>query len=601
MKRYSSLLKIFNALPYPVFAKNSRHEWVYGNAEFAKLIGRSDFIGLTDADVFPAQQAADLWQSDEDVIMGNESLSEEKLSEDIHALIHKVPVQLMDGESGLIGIIIASVSDLDLDLDLNSDLRVHFEYKLRETASLLDLLKANMRSKTAALKEKLQHSEKELTRAIEIAHTDAATGLRNRLGFERDLEAAIRKYEDTGTVFGLALLDIDHFKRINDRFGHDTGDRILEVVGRRLCRLPDVQSVARIGGDEFAIITERPSIEIKDRQADLEQAQEVVFRPVHHHSRLIDLSGSVGFCVYPNQAQNAAQLKRRADLALLHAKGGGRNRLKIFDEELGQAADRRRMIEEELPLAIEAGAIDVVFQPIICSQSRRVRGAEVLARWNHPQLGVVSPQEFVDIANDMGLTSKLDAAVFGKAASAGLHLLDQGLLEYMSFNVSPNDIIDPNYAADLLARIEASGMKPRHVFLEVIESSIVRDIQAASMNLRELGAAGVKSALDDYGTGFSNLRALLDLPIHRLKVDRSLVASLEDNERMLDLFVSIMQLAQGMGVDVVAEGIETEKQAMFAEAAGCQYMQGYLFGRGVSVIELEAMQKELQAAMAQVA
>ncbi len=581
----SLLRTVFDALPYPVFIKNSRHEWVYGNAEFARLIGREDFLGKTDSDLFPEHQVEVFWREDDAVLKGGESLNEEEIGEGTYVLTHKVPLQLADGEPGLIAIVIAMASGEVL----TSDVRNRYEARLRETAKLVNQLKSELTTKNAALKQKLMHRELELTRAIEIAHTDTATGLRNRLGFEQDLADAVQAYEDTGKVFGLALLDIDHFKRINDRFGHDMGDKVLQTVGQRLRKLPHIRSVARIGGDEFAIITDRPSIQIRDRQADLEQAQTYVFRPLVDGSSVVNLSGSVGFCVFPDHARDTSQLKRRADLALLDAKAKGRSRLKIFDEALGRAADRRRMIEEELPLAIAEGAIDVVFQPIVSSTVRRVCGVEALARWSHPQLGNVQPQEFVDIANDMGLTSQLDVAVFLKAARAMREFLLAGQIDYVSFNVSPNDIIDPSFASDLLARIKQCGIKPGQVFLEVIESSIVHDIHAASENLRELGAAGVKSALDDYGTGFSNLRALLDLPINRLKVDRSLVASLEDNARMLDLFVSIMQLAQGMGVDVVAEGIETPKQALFVEAAGCEYMQGFFFGRGASVLELEDM------------
>ena len=574
---------VFDALPYPVFVKNSRHEWIYGNSEFKKLIGRDDYFGLDDRAILPSHQVEMFWREDDAVLAGQESLNEEEIGDGGYVLTRKVPIRLANDEPGLVGIVIAMMSGEDL----TSAVRTRYEERLLETARLVSQLKSEMSTRNAALKQKLQNRELELSRAIEIAHTDTATGLRNRLGFEQDLADAVQNFEDTGKFFGLALMDIDHFKRINDRFGHDMGDKVLQTVGKRLSRLPDIRSVARIGGDEFAIITERPSNRLHNLEADISAAQSFVFRPLVDGSSVIEISGSVGFCVFPEHASDTSQLKRRADLALLHAKASGRRRLKMFDEELGQAADRRRMIEEELPLAIEAGAIDVVFQPIVSSSTRRICGVEALARWSHPRLGVVSPQEFVDIANDMGLTSQLDAAVFLKAADSVRDLLMAGEIDYVSFNVSPNDIIDPKFAQDLLARIEIAGIQPRHVFLEVIENSIVRDIEAASQNLHALGAAGVKSALDDYGTGFSNMRALLDLPIHRLKVDRSMVVSLEDNDRMLDLFVSIMQLAQGMGVDVVAEGIETTKQALFVEAAGCQYMQGYLFGRGMNVLELE--------------
>ena len=261
----SFLRTVLDALPYPVFIKNSRHEWVYGNAEFARLIGREDFLGKTDSDFFPENQVEVFWREDDAVLRGGESLNEEEVGDGTYALTHKVPLQLEQGEPGLIAIVIAMASGEIL----TSDVRNRYEARLRETAELVNQLKSELTTKNAALKQKLMHRELELTRAIEIAHTDTATGLRNRLGFEQDLADAVQAYEDTGKVFGLALLDIDHFKRINDRFGHDMGDKVLQTVGQRLRKLPHIRSVARIGGDEFAIITDRPSIQIRDRQADL--------------------------------------------------------------------------------------------------------------------------------------------------------------------------------------------------------------------------------------------------------------------------------------------------------------------------------------------
>ena len=284
-----SLFKsVLDALPYPVFIKNSKHEWVYGNPEFAKLINRDDFLGKTDSDIFPENQVEAFWREDNAVLKGEQSLNEEEVGEGNYALTHKLPIQLEDGEHGLIAIVLAMVSGDDL----TSNVRNRYEKRLRETAKLVEQLKSELTTKNAALKQKLMHRELELTRAIEIAHTDTATGLRNRLGFEQDLADAVQAYEDSGKVFGLALLDIDHFKRINDRFGHDMGDKVLQTVGQRLRKLPHIRSVARIGGDEFAIITDRPSIKIRDRQADLEQAQAYVFRPLVDGSSVVNLSGS---------------------------------------------------------------------------------------------------------------------------------------------------------------------------------------------------------------------------------------------------------------------------------------------------------------------
>jgi diguanylate cyclase (GGDEF)-like protein len=572
------LQQVFDVLPYPVFVKNAQHQWIFANKAFDELMGNADYLGKDDRDFFPADQVKVFWTEDRRVFAGEESINEEEIGPDIFALTRKVPFKLPDGTTGLVAIILASVTTTET---LNTT-KINYEAEIKEAGVQLQRLRETSARRALELEDRLTLAEMNQKMAMTVAQTDPATGLKNRLGFEHDLTASVKSYEAKGKRFGLAIVDIDRFKQINDRFGHPTGDLVLKTVGWRLTELPDVFTVARWGGDEFAILTELPVIDDSRMLQGLEEARQYAFRPIRAAGRRIEISGSVGFSIFSEDARSADELIRNADVALMMAKRRDRGMVQAFDEQISEGLSRRMQLVRDLPDAIANGEIRPFYQPIMGAENRKVRAVEALSRWTHPKYGPVGPDEFLDLAHECGLGSELDASILNIACREVSPWLEDGTIAYLSLNVTPMDIVASDFAERFLDSLARTGTNPKNVCLEIVESAIIGDLDAARANIERLSDAGVMIALDDYGTGFSNLRALLDLPLDKLKIDRSLIQSIGTNIKIADLLTSIMQLAKTLKVGVVAEGIETKLQSAFVTSAGCDLMQGYLFSQALS-------------------
>tara|TARA_R110001606_G_scaffold29539_3_gene92002 strand:+ start:391 stop:2178 length:1788 start_codon:yes stop_codon:yes gene_type:complete len=588
------LRQVFDALPYPIFAKNAKHQWIYGNTAFEHLIGTRDYIGKDDTAYFPMEQVKVFRTQDRRVFGGEESLNEEEIGEGLFALTRKMPLTLPDGSVGLVAIILATLKS-----DKNRTDRSWISEALkREPAAQAEHLESTWSQRTEELQKRLNAVESMHSSTLQIARTDTATGLMNRLGFDAELEKAIHAAKETGKPFGVAFIDVDRFKQINDRFGHAAGDKVLTAVGRRLNELPDVFAVARWGGDEFALLTELPNIGQEALRQGFEEARQYAFRPVKDHNRRINISGSAGMSVYPDDATDPEELMRYADIALIQAKQSGRGRVVLFDHKLNEAEKRRTQIMRDLPEAITNGEIVPYYQPIICTSKRLVRGVEALARWTHKDFGPIDPAELFELAHMCTMAGDLDKHLRGKAFEQVKPWLDNGLINYLSLNISPQDIACEDFATKLLGRLAAMAISPEQICVEILESAIVGDLESAQANLEQLSSAGVQIALDDYGTGFSNLRALLDLPLDKLKLDQSLVRALGANNKVANLLTSIMELAKAMNVRVVAEGIETRLQSTFVTSIGCDMMQGYLFSPPLPYAQMDAWLSEYREKVA---
>ncbi len=578
------LRQIFDALPYPVFAKNTKHQWIYGNKAFEQLIGTADYLGKDDSAFFPMDQVKVFRTEDRRVFGGEESLNEEEIGKGLFALTRKMPLTLPDGSFGLVAIILATLQPDNSEADpawISETLR-------REPESQVQHLESTWSKRTEELVQRLNDVESMHMSTLQIARTDTTTGLMNRLGFDAEMEKAIQASQSTGKSFGVAFIDVDLFKQINDRFGHAAGDRVLKVVGKRLSELPDVFAVARWGGDEFALLTELPNIGMTRLIQGFEEARQYAFMPVKDDNSRITVSGSAGMAIYPDDATDPEELMRYADIALMMAKQSGRGRVLVFDHKLNETEKRRTQIMRDLPDAMAKGEIVPYYQPILCTTKRTVRGVEALARWTHKEFGPIDPAELFDLARMCALASDLDKSVRTMAFEQVKPWLDNNLVSYLSLNISPQDIMCKDFANSFLERLAAFGISPEHICVEILESAIVGDLEAAQATLETLSAAGVKIALDDYGTGFSNLRALLDLPLDNLKLDQSLVRSLGTNNKVGNLLVSIMELAKALDVRVIAEGIETRLQSTFVTSIGCDLMQGYLFSAPLPAAQMDA-------------
>jgi EAL domain-containing protein (putative c-di-GMP-specific phosphodiesterase class I) len=276
---------------------------------------------------------------------------------------------------------------------------------------------------------------------------------------------------------------------------------------------------------------------------------------------------------------------------------GGR-RWSMFDEELRTENIRRRTLERELRRAIPAGELEPWFQPVIDTATGAIMGLEVLARWRHPEQGLLLPGAFVPVAEELGLIGAIDVAIFGAACARAAPWVAAGLIERISCNVSPRDLVDPSFSRKLINRLAETDLPATALTVEVTETFLLQDMALARRHIERLAAKGVRIALDDFGTGYSNLRALMALPIHTVKLDRSLIADVGRDARVSKLVASMLHAARALGVGVVAEGVEHEAQALFLRTAGCDRMQGYFFARPMCADDVETLLRPREAASA---
>jgi diguanylate cyclase (GGDEF)-like protein len=425
-------------------------------------------------------------------------------------------------------------------------------------------------------------AERELT--LRLAQTDSLTGLVNRGAFTAALGERLEAARASGRPLSLFVIDLDRFKHLNDTLGHHAGDLLLAEVGARL--RADAQPgelVARLGGDEFALISDASDVAARAARllARLSQPQTI-------YGRMVSPGASVGVAVYPQDAADAADLQRFADMALYRVKTRGGRRWSAFDAELRAENERRQTLEAELRRAIPAGEIEPWFQPVVDAMSGRVTGVEVLARWNHPEQGLLTPAAFVPIAEELGIIGQIDEAVFEAACAVAAPWVAEGLIESVACNVSPRDLIDPGFSRKLINRLARTDLPATALTVEITETFLLQDLALARRHIERLAAKGVKIALDDFGTGYSNLRALMNLPIQTVKLDRSLIEAVGRDARVSKLVGSMLHAARALEVRIVAEGVEEEGQALFLRAAGCHGMQGYLFARPMPAAAVEA-------------
>lgn len=430
-------------------------------------------------------------------------------------------------------------------------------------------------------------AERELT--LRFAQTDSLTGLINRGAFTIGLSDRLEAARASGGSVALFIIDLDRFKVLNDTMGHHAGDQLLAELGQRLrnkARPGDL--VARLGGDEFALVTRDPDI-----AARAQGLINLLSQPQTIYGRAVVPGGSVGVAVYPRDAQDIVDLQRFADMALYRAKTLGGRRYSMFDAELRNESLRRRTLEEELRRAIPAGEIEPWFQPIIDSMTGRTVGVEVLARWRHPEQGLLAPGAFVPMAEELGLIGAIDEAIFEAACARTAPWVADGLIEVVSCNVSPRDLLDPAFSRKLIGRLAGTALPATALTVEITETFLLQDMALARRHIERLASRGINVALDDFGTGYSNLRALMHLPIQTVKLDRSLIDDVGRDARVSKLVASMLHAARSLGVRIIAEGVEHEAQALFLRAAGCDRMQGFYFARPMPA---DAMEQMLRAA-----
>ena len=454
----------------------------------------------------------------------------------------------------------------------------------RRSAEALQQLNADLeqrvQDRTRELSEQIAVRERVETQLKHQVMHDPLTGLPNRLYMRDRIERAIAGMKRNGERrFALLYLDVDRFKVINDSLGHLAGDEVLQAVSRRLLqcvREPDV--VARLSGDEFAILLEevpQPQTATKVAQRILELLQQGM--PVE--GRELTASASIGIAISDPRHQSVDALLQDADTALYRAKAAGRSRFVLFDDSLQRAAMDVLGMEQELRKALQAREFEPYFQPLVrLSDGARV-GYEALVRWNHPARGVLAPGDFLPVAEECGLIEAIDWQMYRLSCIEGRKLLRDDA--FITINVSPRHFHNDDLDTRLLAMTSETGFDPARLRIEVTEGTLLGDPDAVAKVLQRLREACIEAALDDFGTGYSSLGYVHRFPLKMLKIDRSFVEQLGsgDASRSSAVVRAILALAQSLGLEVVAEGIETEGQYRALHRMGCLYGQGYLFGR----------------------
>ncbi len=436
--------------------------------------------------------------------------------------------------------------------------------------------------------------EDEKSRAIALASLDHLTGLNNRRMFNQLAASHLAAARRSPKHYALLYLDLDRFKLINDSLGHHVGDLLLQAVATRLLahtRSGDI--LGRMGGDEFALL-----VTGVEQAADVDViAAKLVAELSRPYDNLdgheLHVTPSIGIAYFPRDGHDVTVLCRSADTAMYQSKRAGRGRYTYYDAALNPSGPRLYTLERQLPRAIQEGELVLHFQPKVQLSDMRVTGLEALVRWQHPEFGLVFPGDFIPIAEQAGLIEALGDWVMRACCARQAVWKAQGLAPVpLAFNVSPQQLRDPSLPARLGALLQEHGLFSTDIEIEITESCLVEPIDVAVKVLSELETMGLRIALDDFGSGFSSLGQIRQLPIHKLKIDRSFVNDLRSNSDVGVIVTSIITLAHNLGMRVVAEGVELMDQLVYLKTAACDEVQGYFLSRPVPAEEAARLMKQ---------
>lgn len=435
-------------------------------------------------------------------------------------------------------------------------------------------------------------------RIRELAFFDALTRLPNRTLLLDRLKQAIALSLRTKTCAALLFIDLDHFKTLNDTVGHEKGDTLLKQVAQRLvANVRENDTVARVGGDEFVVVLEGLNEHQQEAATQTRAIGEKILSALGATYQLDEVeyrtTASIGATVFLGRAASVDELMKQADLAMYKAKETGRNALRFFDPAMQTAVLERAALEAGLRKAIEGNQLLLHYQPQIV-EGGRVTGAEVLVRWQHPQRGMVPPGDFIPLAEETGLILSLGNWVLETACRQLAQWASQPSSEHLSIavNVSAPQLREPDFVQTVLDVIDRTGANPRRLKLELTESLLVENVEDIIQKMFALKAYGVEFSLDDFGTGYSSLSYLKRLPLNQLKIDQSFVRDVLVDPNDASIAKTIVNLAQSLGLGVIAEGVETDAQRSFLADAGCHAYQGYFFCRPVSIEAFEKFAQE---------
>lgn len=433
--------------------------------------------------------------------------------------------------------------------------------------------------------------EQEKTRALALASHDYLTGIPNRRHFQQMASMELTRARRSRNLYALLFFDLDRFKLVNDNLGHAVGDLLLKSVASRLLgAVRGYDLVARLGGDEFVVLlAEIPSEDFVVQLAgNLVRELSKPYLDLNGHD--VETSPSVGISLYPRDGQSVDELLIHADHAMYNAKASGRGVFRFYDASLNASSARRSELATRFKSAIHDDEFRLHFQPKVDLESFAVVGLEALIRWQHPEHGLIYPGDFIALAEEQNHIIPLGRWVIDAVCrQIALWQAEEVPLVPVAINVSAHQLRDDRLPADVMAALERHGVAPEWIEIEITESSLIEDTQRAQRNLESLAAIGIKIALDDYGTGFSGLSMLKQLPINAVKVDRSFIRDIRNDTNDAVIVASTISLAHNLGLIVIAEGVESKDQLVHLKAAGCDQVQGFFLQRPVSASDIEAL------------
>lgn len=450
---------------------------------------------------------------------------------------------------------------------------------------VLSVLDARLENRTARFASSLQHANEKL---MHLATHDTLTQLPNRLLLTERLQHAIASASRRRSQVAIFFLDLDGFKPINDSMGHGAGDAVLKEVAKRLrVALRPEDLIARFGGDEFVAVVE--GIRGIDQVVAIAETLFACFhRDFGVSGSKVMLSPSIGISLYPNDAETPELLLRHADAAMYDAKASGRNRYRFFESRMNAATQRNMIIQRALHGAVEHGQLFLEYQPKFTCATRVLSGTEALLRWNHPELGVIAPDEFIHVAERSGQIGVIGQWVLTEVCAQLTRWRDANCPPLkVAINLSPVQLRDPDLVHEILETTRRHGVSPSRLMFEITESVAMRDAESTMQTLQQLHTAGFEMAIDDFGTGYSSLSYLQQFAVRQLKIDRYFVTALEQvGDKGTSIVSSIISLAHAMDMEVVAEGVETESQLETLRRLSCDEVQGFLLARPMSADDL---------------
>jgi len=424
------------------------------------------------------------------------------------------------------------------------------------------------------------------------AHHDSLTGLPNRILFNDRLTIALQNAKRSKTKIALLFIDLDHFKEINDSLGHDVGDKILKTVTKRLQEtLRNKDTLARLGGDEFTIILE-DLIEVQDASIISSKILEILSEVIEIDENRLYVSSSIGISIYPDDGHSTQNLLKFADSAMYKAKDEGRNNYQYYNAKMTEIAFERVVMEASLREALKKEEFVVYYQPQVDGLTDKLIGMEALVRWNHPTMGLVSPAKFISLAETTGLIIELDRFVMRTAMTQLAQWYKRGYKPgVLALNLAIKQLQQKDFTKMIHSLLESTGCKPEWVELEVTESQIMRDPEQAISQLQYISDLGIKLAVDDFGTGYSSLAYLKRLPIDKLKIDQAFIQNIPDDEEDVAIARAVIALASSLNLNIIAEGVETQKQKDFIVNNGCRNIQGYFYSKPIPAEDIEKILK----------